>query len=259
MNELNFPISQLTIENYQTNGIFFLSQFFSKPEVENLNNEATRLWREQEHLVPQNLRVGLRTDENGKISLDRIDPVCDISKIFDDVNHHPKLMAIAETLLGGPVMVMKEKLIYKAPGTSGFGLHRDGPYVDIGGAPGNEIISCTIALDDATTENGAIEFFPATQDEALESPSSEPRDILDSAVANKPSIVAEISAGDVIVFSAMIPHRSGPNLTNQSRRTYTVNYAPAKYANCRDGYYQKRLEQQANERKGQIEGPFFIH
>ncbi len=259
MSVLPFPLAELTIENYHKNGIFFLTGALSENDVETLNAEATRLWREQEHLVPQNLRVGLRTDENDIISLDRIDPVCDISKVFDDLNHHPKLISIAEQLLGGPVMVMKEKLIYKEPGTCGFGLHRDGPYVDIGGAPAHEIISCTIALDEATRENGAIEFFPAIQDDVLEAPASEPRDILDSAVEDNRSIVAEISAGDIIVFSAMVPHRSGPNNSNQSRRTYTVNYAPARYTNCRDGYYQKRYEQQENERKSQIKGPFFVH
>ena len=259
MSTLPFPRSELTIENYRENGISFLTGVLTENDVKALNAEATQLWRTQEHLVPQNLRVGLRTDENDLILLDRIDPVYDISKVFDDLNHHPKLISIAEQLLGCPVIVMKEKLIYKEPGTSGFGLHRDGPYVDVGGVPAHEIISCAIALDEATRENGAIEFFPTIQDDALEAPPSEPRDILDSAVKDKRSIVAEIPAGEIIFFSAMVPHRSDSNRSKQSRRTYTVNYAPAKYTNCRDGYYQKRFEQQENERVSKIEGPFFVH
>ncbi len=64
MSTLPFPRSELTIENYRENGISFLTGVLTENDVKALNAEATQLWRTQEHLVPQNLRVGLRTDEN---------------------------------------------------------------------------------------------------------------------------------------------------------------------------------------------------
>jgi ectoine hydroxylase-related dioxygenase (phytanoyl-CoA dioxygenase family) len=33
-------------------------------------------------------------------------------------------------------------------------------------------------------------------------------------------------AGDVVVFSSLTPHRTGPNLTAETRRSYILQYAP---------------------------------
>jgi ectoine hydroxylase-related dioxygenase (phytanoyl-CoA dioxygenase family) len=32
--------------------------------------------------------------------------------------------------------------------------------------------------------------------------------------------------GDVVVFSSLTPHRTGPNLTGDVRKTYILQYAP---------------------------------
>ena len=33
-------------------------------------------------------------------------------------------------------------------------------------------------------------------------------------------------AGDVVVFSSLTPHRTGPNLTGETRKSYILQYAP---------------------------------
>jgi len=34
-------------------------------------------------------------------------------------------------------------------------------------------------------------------------------------------------AGDIVVFSSLTPHRTGPNLTADMRRAYILQYAPS--------------------------------
>ncbi len=247
-----------TLESFEECGVVVLRGFFAEPKVTKLNAEATRLWEGQGALVPQNLRVGLRTSADGSVSLDRLDPVVDISSVFQELNQDPGLVRIAEAILGSPVAALKEKLIYKNPGTSGFGLHRDAPYLDFCGVPPEKIISCAVALDSATVEKGAIEFFPGLLYDALEAPSNEERDILDSAVTGKTSLMAELDPGDLVIFSSLVPHRSRRNVGTESRRTYIITYVPAEYSQSRERYYAERYRQQQVERQGSVPGPFFV-
>ena len=93
--------------------------------------------------------------------IDRIDPVADISKTFAAINGDQRFVSIAESGLGEAVTVMKEKLIYKWPGTQGFGPHRDQEYTTPrSGVPGSEVLTISISLDRATRAAGPTEFFP---------------------------------------------------------------------------------------------------
>ena len=40
------------------------------------------------------------------------------------------------------------------------------------------------------------------------------------------AFVVEAKAGDVVVFSSLTPHRTGPNLTKSTRKSYILQYAP---------------------------------
>ena len=33
--------------------------------------------------------------------------------------------------------------------------------------------------------------------------------------------------GDIVVFSSLTPHRTGPNLTGDTRKAYIIQYAPS--------------------------------
>jgi ectoine hydroxylase-related dioxygenase (phytanoyl-CoA dioxygenase family) len=40
------------------------------------------------------------------------------------------------------------------------------------------------------------------------------------------AIPVEAKAGDIVVFSSLTPHRTGPNLTTAVRKSYILQYAP---------------------------------
>jgi ectoine hydroxylase-related dioxygenase (phytanoyl-CoA dioxygenase family) len=39
-------------------------------------------------------------------------------------------------------------------------------------------------------------------------------------------VPVEAEAGSIVVFSSLTPHRTGPNVTTQVRKSYILQYAP---------------------------------
>jgi ectoine hydroxylase-related dioxygenase (phytanoyl-CoA dioxygenase family) len=191
--------------------------------------------------------------------IDRIDPVADISATFAALNREQRLISMAESGLGEPVTVMKEKLIYRWPGTQGFGAHRDQEYTTPkSGVPGSEVLTISISLDRATRAAGPTEFFPDLRNRATSAPAAEPRDVDESELHGVDSCMPETNPGDVILFDGQIPHRSDWNRSNHCRRIYMISYVPARYPDARRNYYAGRISEQKETRQDFVEGSIFF-
>lgn len=246
------------VSDFEANGLCCIKGFLTKEQVAELQNESNRLWQSLEDSDPGNLRIGLRKDLGGQCVHDRLDPVEDISAPFAQLNSDPRIVTLVELLLGEKARVMKEKLIYKHPKTSGFGVHRDAPYFESCGAKGYEMLSVAVALDPANAESGAIQFYPSLRLAELESPDGEPRDIDESDLDNVEAFIPEFAPGDIAVFDGIVPHRSDFNLSDRSRRLYCITYIPARYQDGRKAYYQDRMQEQRLERQKTVtESCFF--
>jgi len=243
---------------FDRDGVVVQRGLLDEADIHVMQEEVQRLWQTQLDLRAQNLRVALRHNSKGEWALDRLDPVADISTVFQQVNNDPRLLLLVQTLLGGEVRVLKEKIIYKRPGVEGFGFHRDEPYFGLSGVPGDEMVSLCIAIDPTTAENGATEFYPQLRLRELQSVADEPRDIAESELAKQPPLKPFLQPGDAVMFDGLIPHRAAMNHSSQSRCTYFVTYAPVQYVDCRERYYRYRELEQAEERAKEFAGPFYI-
>ncbi len=235
---------------YRQDGVGLLRGLLGAEDIAGLCAETDRLWAQFHSSGPANLRLGIRRDLAGDIVVDRLEPLADVSLVFASLNRHPTLVRLAEAGLGEPVTVMKEKLIYRRPGTRGFGAHRDQTYTTVkSGVPGSEVLTLSLALDPVLLVSGPIEFFPSLRLKAVPAPPGEPRDVAESALAGVPSLLAELHPGDAVLFDGQIPHRSAPNRSQHPRRTCMISYVPARYPQARDHYYAGRLVEQASERQ----------
>ena len=242
------------------NGVAVVRNLFGRDRIDALAEESMRLWDTAGAHDANNLRFGVRRDVAGGITLERIDPVIDISAPFRRLNEDPRLLAIAAAHLGEPAIVMKEKLIYKWPGTHGYGAHRDDPYTAISGVPGAEVLTINVALDPVTEDTGPTEFYPSLRllDTSQLSGDGDPRDVAEAALYGEPSFKPQLDPGDVVLFDALIPHRSAMNRSADPRRTYMINFVPARYPRARANYYAGRLREQTEERATLIGGDFYF-
>jgi len=242
----NTPAIKSSFDSF---GVCHITDVFGSAYIEELGNESDRLWERQSERTEKNLRIGLRQDLQGNTVLDRLDPVLDISATFAALNQNPELLKLAENLLGRKVLAMKEKLVFKRPGTGGFGLHRDANYFSSSGAGGCEIVTIAVVLDDFNSRNGPIQFYPQLRQKNLKAPTGEPRDIDCSEIQNIEPLAPLAKAGEILVFDGLIPHRSDYNHSTMPRRLYMITYIPASYRHGRENYYRQRLIEQRRERQ----------
>jgi len=250
---------RLAAAQFARSGCGTARKLLGPDEVDPLIKESMALWHRFRGGGASNLRIGIRLDRSGRPLLERLDPVSDISPLFHSLNGHASLLSIAELGLGGSVRVMKEKLIYKWPGTPGFGSHRDGQYnTPRTGIPGSEALTICLALARADQANGALELFPSLRTAVLAAPPKEPRDIAESELAGVESVMPVMEPGDAVIFDGQVPHRSGWNHSDAPRLTYMVTFVPERYASARDDYYNARRREQGEDRHHLLSEPLFF-
>lgn len=214
---------------YRRDGIVVARGVFSDREVEELHREAARLWRDA-GADPDRPGVFWRKHETlGRVA-DRLDPVCTISEPYAAVARDARMTGLAADVLGARAAFFKDKLIMKPPGAFGYGLHHDYAYWADLGATADEFVTLFLALDPSDAASGAVELFPGLHLRALAPHPDDPLDIDPAAVAGERSVMPALTAGDVLLFHPLVPHRSAPNRSDRSRRVYIVTYMHQRHA-----------------------------
>jgi hypothetical protein len=138
-------------------------------------------------------------------------------------------------LLGEPVFLYKEKVNYKLAGGAGFRPHQDAPaYPFI-----KKSISVMIAVDPSTVENGCLEVCDATHQEVL--PMDDRGCIVENWTMTHEWHSVEMQPGDVLIFDALTPHRSGPNNSPKDRRALFPTYNAQSEGDLRTSYYEEKM------------------
>lgn len=147
------------------------------------------------------------------------------------------LVATASELLGEPAVLYKEKINYKLVGGAGFSPHQDAPayrFVETH-------VSCMVAVDDATRENGCLEVVSG---EHFRLHDTDDRGCIQADVAAEfvweP---AELRAGQVLWFHSRTPHRSGPNNSQRDRRALFPTYNASREGDLRNRYYEQKKQE----------------
>jgi len=166
----------------------------------------------------------------GQTVLQRIENFCPIHAGFDAFVRHGALVEWSSALMGGPVVLFKDKINFKMPGSAGFKLHQDQQAGWSNYAP--LFVTAMVTLDAATVENGCLEIAAARHHEGLLGEQWEPLDEAGITLQALPT-----AAGDVIFFDSYVPHASKPNFTNSPRRILYLTYSLARDGDHRARYY----------------------
>lgn len=147
------------------------------------------------------------------------------------------MLATAGLLLGEPAVLYKEKINYKLAGGAGYSPHQDAPayrFIEIH-------ISCLVAIDDSTLENGCLEVASGVHQEIL--PTDETGCINPAVAKTLNWAPVELKAGQTLWFHSRTPHRSGPNHSESSRRAIYPTYNARSEGDLRTEYYEQKLSE----------------
>lgn len=132
------------------------------------------------------------------------------------VHQHPLLLDLLEAILGPVFRLVEDQLFYKPPHHGApLAYHHDNIYY---GYKDPEIVTCWIALDDATLENGCLQILPGSHREEVRHELI-PETIIQEAVIDHSKLVpVPVKAGEIVIFDGLTIHGSGPNTTDFPRR-----------------------------------------
>ena len=135
-----------------------------------------------------------------------------------------KIMGACRDLVGPDVRMYHDQAVYKQiEKPRRFPWHQDNGYLFV---EPQHYLTCWIALNDATIENGCPQIIPGLHKNGTLSHYIVPT-LGYECFENPPSapVVAEIKAGGAVFFSSLTPHLTGPNCSNNVRKAYIVQYA----------------------------------
>jgi hypothetical protein len=146
-----------------------------------------------------------------------------------------RMAATASLLLREPAVLYKEKINYKLRGGAGFSPHQDAPaypFID-------RHVSCMVAVDEATIDNGCLEVVDAAHHQLL--PTDERGCIPAEQVVAMRWHHVELRAGQTLWFHSRTPHRSAANHSQRDRRALYPTYNAASAGDLRADYYRAKL------------------
>lgn len=214
------------IEQYAADGFLILRDLFSAAEIAELEAEASALWWRKDLIHTDNIRCRWKNHVTTKeCTFECFDPVIDIGPVCARFANDPRILIPLGGIYGEPAHLFKDKLIYKPPGTEGYGLHQD--YIAWDTFP-KSFVTVLIAIDPAAADNGATEVFPGYHQQGLLTPADgmyheTPLELIDESRGVK----LDLQPGDIAIFGGYTPHRSAANLTDGWRRQLYLSYNSA--------------------------------
>lgn len=132
--------------------------------------------------------------------------------------------ALVVPLVAPEVAVVREQLVTKAPRSAAeVPWHQDDAYARIAG----EFLTCFVALDDLTLDNGCLWMLPGSHRDGPRE--HRPHGYLHEVAEapHGPGVAVPLTRGSMVVFGSLTLHRSGPNATDGTRPAWMVQFAPA--------------------------------
>jgi ectoine hydroxylase-related dioxygenase (phytanoyl-CoA dioxygenase family) len=171
--------------------------------------------------------------EPGRRLISRIENFCPYHAGFRKLVEGEKLLGRVEDLLGERAVLFKDKINFKLPGGDGFKAHQDqqagwSVYASL-------FVTALVTIDGATEANGCLELAAGHHRRGLLGPEWAP--LGEGHLRGVVFVPYPTAPGDVIFFDSYVPHRSGPNLSDEPRRVLYLSYNRLSEGDHRVRYY----------------------
>lgn len=156
---------------------------------------------------------------------------------YDDVIsrivRHPRILDAIASLLGPDIKYFSDQILMKpARHGSAVNWHQDSYYWSI---EPQHLVTCWLALDDATLENGCMCFIPGThRDGVIEHTRNDQRTMKIEGVDQSKMVAAPVPAGGCEFHHSLVLHATSQNKTPYRRRAIAMTYMSARSKDARN-------------------------
>lgn len=140
------------------------------------------------------------------------------SKRLQEVVSQPKVIDFLKQVIGPGFWVRWDQAVAKGPGSGTFPWHQDNSY----NALRDQHYQFWIALTKSYPDNGGLWFVPGSHKQVL--PHKEVDNHMVYQGSPKNPIFIEAEPGDCVLFSSYGLHKTNPNITQDTRWAYVIEY-----------------------------------
>lgn len=213
--------------------LFFEQSGYCKEESIIDGNEVAQYLQVYNELLEETKhRKDIRSDlsgQKGKANKERITQIMRpslLKEVLLEMPLHQRALKMAQRLLGDDMELDFDMLINKAPLTNAMTpWHQDEAYwVNM---PDKRAVSCWVALDESTKENGAMWFVPKSHLEAVR-PHGQPIEggPLVCEADEAEAVCIALQPGSCTFHHGRTVHYSRGNSTGGHRRAFILNFRP---------------------------------
>lgn len=258
-------------QDYEKNGYAVIKNFLSPEEVQALRDESVRLIREDSVKETKKQLFGVDTYnmksqyyldssdklrffyeekafdlETGELKVPMEQSVAKLAHamhlhnpIFKQVSTSKKVQDVFRAINYGDPTICQSMVIFKNPQVGGeYTAHQDASFLCTEPV---HLSGIWIALDDATLENGCLEFIPGSHKGPLTRRFVRTKQVTEDGKLlewtappdeydAKAFVPAEVKRGDMVVLHGLVVHQSAPNTSDKARWIYTFHVYDAKRA-----------------------------
>jgi len=223
-------LNKINIDKYNKNGFLIIENFID-PKI--VDEYILKL----DLLVSGSINAGKQRNDLGAHNSKKHNNIENITQIMLPSDFLPSLKKseyflkskeVAIELLGNDIDRDMDMYIEKAPLTNTeTPWHQDSAYWPKG-MKDIRSLSCWLAFDNATIDNGCMWYVPGSHKEPKRKHSyaGENSDALVADCSESEGVSCPIKKGSMIVHDGRILHYSRGNSTNQRRRALITNYRP---------------------------------
>lgn len=220
-------LTQQQVDFFREQGYLVVDGVFTATEVDAFQRACDAILVQAHGLTASTDRLKMKVFDDSTTVVQQVGDPHEMSGVWLDLVKDTRLLDMVEALLGPNLMVYYSQLMMKAP-RQGFTApwHQDFAFFPHGRA---ELLACTVALDDATVDNGCIRVIPGSHKLGLINHYD--RDgvftgiVQDQRYFDEHTEVAlPAKAGSVIFWHSLTLHASHPNRTEKPRRALVIEY-----------------------------------
>lgn len=227
-------LSDAQIDDFRARGYLRIGPLLDGETVEVLRSEYDRVFAEARQSNRfRNLSISdtdaLEDKLHAQEQMLQIVQVCERSMAFRQLLYDPRILDIAEDLIGPNIQLFHDQALYKPAHHGGAVFwHQDNAYWRCHPA---QLVSCWLTLDDVDASNGAMHLIPEShlrglgdQHERAQSTGA----LLDAHehVDEAQSVVVDLPAGGALFHHCQTMHYTPPNHTPRQRRAFAIHLMP---------------------------------